>query len=187
MYTRATFSLLLLLGLLAGGVVPAQADTITFNLSITWVDTGSGIQPPPITMSTGSVTIDKTLPSLVSYSIDVPAPFVTPVTEKNSQHWLFVQGPTCGSNVPCFEIQIAQDTYDPYSHNVILLTFAGSLANYMGGAILNVNGAISKAQCGDPCQYYAYGNTTVAEPASVVLLGCGLALAAGVLRRRMRS
>jgi hypothetical protein len=91
--------------------------------------------------------------------------------------------------VPCFEIQLIQTSYNPYSQNVILLAIAGSLNNFSSGTLLNVNGAFSKAQCSDPCQYYAYGtvDTNVAEPASVVLLGCGLVLLLGIARRKLHT
>jgi hypothetical protein len=181
MYNRATL-LLLLLALAAGAVVPAHADTAHYNVSIDWFDTSTRI----VTPLTGFFEIDTSTLTLKDYSIDVPAPFGT-VTPNNSQHWLFDQGPACGSVKPCFEIQITQTTYDPYSLNVILLTFGGSIGDYPGGALLHGYGAVSKAQCSDPCQYYASGDATkTAEPASIVLLGCGLALVGGLLRKKLR-
>jgi hypothetical protein len=181
MYNRATL-LLLLLTLMAGAVVPAHADTATFNLWITWYDTND----LSTTVTTGQIQLDRSNHTLPWYSIDVPAPFGT-VTQDNTTSSVLANVAACGP-APCFEIQINQIIQNPYSKNTILLAFAGLPETFMGGVLLHLNGAISKAQCDDPCQYYAYGHADkeVAEPASIVLLGCGLALVGGVLRRKLR-
>jgi hypothetical protein len=178
---RATFLMLLLVILLAGVTVPARADNILFNLTISWFDPATRI----ISNTTGSFVLDNTNHTLVGYSIDVPLPFGN-VTQNNSTYMLIPQGPACGANNPCFELQITE--YQSGSTNVMMLAFAGSLSDYKGGPILlHADGAISKAQCNDPCQFYVYGGGgSVPEPASMILLGSGVVVFLGLTGRKLR-